>query len=253
MGSLGVVVLAAGLGKRMCSYRAKALHLLGGNPLIQHVLRTAQTLSPERLVIVVGYQAEEVQQACTGDEVLFALQQEQRGTGDAVRAAEESFAGFTGDVLILCGDVPLLTPATLFRLVHCHQDARAVLSLLTVNVDDPAGYGRISRGENGQIRKIIEDQDASVQEKQIQEINSGIFCVRHNFLFSVLRRLRTNNAQGEYYLTDIVSMAVESGYPVQTILVADPFEVTGVNSRKELARMERTLQEEIRSRWMAAG
>jgi bifunctional UDP-N-acetylglucosamine pyrophosphorylase / glucosamine-1-phosphate N-acetyltransferase len=253
MESLGVVVLAAGLGKRMCSAQAKVLHHLGGKPLIQHVLRVAQTLCPERLVIVVGHQADEVQEACRDNGVRFAQQQKQRGTGDAVRAAEKSLAGFAGNVLILCGDVPLLTPATLSRLVHCHQDTKAVLSLLTVSLDDPAGYGRIIRGGDGQVRKIVEDRDASAQEKQLKEINPGIFCARHHFLFSALQRLQTNNAQGEYYLTDIVSMAVESGYPVQTVLVADPFEVTGVNSREDLALMEKTLQERIRSRWMAVG
>lgn len=253
MGSLGVVVLAAGLGKRMCSSRAKVLHHLGGKPLIRHVLRTAQTLCPERLVVVVGHQAGEVQRVCAGEGVLFALQREQRGTGDAVRAAEGSFAGFAGDVLLICGDVPLLTPATLSRLVYCHRDARAVLSLLTVRLEDPTGYGRIIRGENGRIQKIVEERDASAQEKQVQEINPGIFCVRRDFLFPALQRLQTNNAQGEYYLTDIVAMAVEGGGQVQTILVADPLEVAGVNSQEELAHMERALQEKIRSRWMTAG
>jgi bifunctional UDP-N-acetylglucosamine pyrophosphorylase/glucosamine-1-phosphate N-acetyltransferase len=237
----------------MGSSQAKVLHHLGGKPLVWHVLRTAQTLCPERLVVVVGHQAGEVEQACPGNGVVFAQQKDQRGTGDAVRAAEESFAGFAGDVLILCGDVPLLTPATLSCLVHGHQTTKAVLSLLTVSVDDPTGYGRVIRGENGRIRKIIEDRDASAQEKRVQEVNPGIFCARHDFLFPALQRLQTNNAQGEYYLTDIVSMAVESGYPVQTALVTDPLEVAGVNSREELARMEKALQERIRSRWMAAG
>ena len=255
MESLGVVVLAAGLGKRMRSSRAKVLHHLGGKPLVQHVLHTVQTLCPERLVVVVGHQAEEIKRVCASDDVLFAHQKEQRGTGDAVRAAEESFAGFAGDVLILCGDAPLLTPATLSRLVDCHRDAGAALSLLTVHIEDPTGYGRIIRGKNGRIQRIVEEQDASVQEKQVQEVNTGIFCVRYDFLFPALKRVQTNNARGDYYLTDIVAMAVEDDCPVQTVpvTVIDPLEVVGVNSREELARMERALQEKIRSRWMTAG
>ncbi len=250
---LGVIILAAGLGKRMHSSRAKVLHPLAGKPLIRYVLRTAQALSPQRLVVVVGHQAEEVQRVLAGEEVLFALQKEQLGTADAALAAEEHFGPFSGEVLILFGDVPLLTPGTLSCLLQEHQRSGAILSLLTARVENPSGYGRIVRSAEGKIQRIVEERDASAQEKALREINAGIFCVRADFLFPALRQLRKDNAQGEYYLTDLVALAVGQGLRVQAVPASDPSEVAGINSREDLAQMEKTLRQKIRSRWMAAG
>ena len=254
---LGVIILAAGKGTRMRSDRAKVLHHLAGTPLLTHVLRTSQSLHPSRLVVVVGHQAAAVQAAaqaaCGGEGVRFALQQEQRGTGDAVRAAKEQFAGFRGDILIVSGDVPLLTPQTLTQFVTAHQEHRATLSVLTAQRADPAQYGRVMRRSDGQVVRIVEARDASAQEFSVQEINTGIYCVRADFLFSALDRLQPTNAQGEYYLTDIVAAAVRAGLPTRAVLTPDFHEVEGVNSRQELARMETTHQEQLRRQWMDAG
>ncbi|MGH8007922.1 MAG: bifunctional UDP-N-acetylglucosamine diphosphorylase/glucosamine-1-phosphate N-acetyltransferase GlmU [Candidatus Binatia bacterium] len=251
--TLGVVILAAGLGKRMRSAKAKVLHSLAGKPLVFHVIQTTQRLHPDRLVVVVGHQGEEVQRACGSNGLLFAVQREQRGTGDAVRAAQAHFTNFRGDVLIVCGDTPLLTTATLARLVQDHRARQAALSVLTTRLDDPGQYGRVLRTCDGRMRKIVEARDASSEELAVQEINTGIYCVRANFLFAALERLEPINAQGEYYLTDIVAQAVVGGLVTQAILTANPDEVGGINSREDLATMEKTRQAQLRSHWMAAG
>lgn len=253
MEQLGVVILAAGLGKRMRSARAKVLHCIAGKPLLTHVLHATQRLHPDRLVVVVGHQAAKVQHACGEEGVMFARQHEQRGTGDAVRAARAHFTDFHGDVLIVCGDTPLLTTATLARFVQHHHARQATLSALTVRLDDPAHYGRVIRTHERQVVKIVEARDASAEERAVQEINTGIYCVRADFLFAALERLQPLNAQGEYYLTDLVAQAVAAGLPAQAVLTADPDEVGGINSREDLATMEKTRQTQLRSQWMAAG
>ena len=250
---LGVIILAAGKGTRMRSERAKVLHHLAGKPLLTRVIQTCHRLHPSRLVVVVGHQAAAVQEACQEDGVAFALQKEQRGTGDAVRAATVQFTGFRGDMLIVSGDVPLLTSRTLAHFVADHHAHRATLSVLTARRTDPAQYGRVVRGSNGQVVGIVEARDASAQEFSVQEINTGIYCVRADFLFSALGRLQPTNAQGEYYLTDIVAAAVRAGLPTRAVLTPDFHEVEGVNSRQELARMETTRQEQLRRQWMDAG
>jgi bifunctional UDP-N-acetylglucosamine pyrophosphorylase/glucosamine-1-phosphate N-acetyltransferase len=253
MDHLGVVILAAGLGKRMRSAQAKVLHRVAGQPLLSRVIHTTQRLHPDRLVVVVGHQAAEVQRICGGSGVEFALQSEQRGTGDAVRAAGPYFSNFSGDILIVCGDTPLLTTATLARFIEQHKSRHTILSVLTVCLDDPAQYGRVIRASNGQIVKIVEARDASAEERAVQEINTGIYCARADFLFPALERLQPLNVQKEYYLTDIVAQAVSAGLPTQAVATSDPIEVGGINSREELATMEKTRQAQLRSHWMAVG
>jgi bifunctional UDP-N-acetylglucosamine pyrophosphorylase/glucosamine-1-phosphate N-acetyltransferase len=253
MEPLGVVILAAGLGTRMRSAQAKVLHGLAGKPLLAHVLSATQVLRPDRLIVVVGHQADEVQRVCGRDGVLFALQPEQRGTGDAVRSAHPYFLDFRGDVLIVYGDTPLLTTQTLDRFLQHHRAQRATLSVLTVHLDDPAQYGRVIRAPNGNIVKIVEARDASEEECAVREINTGIYCVQANFLFPAVERLQPANAQGEYYLTDIVAQAVRAGLITQAVLTADPDEVGGINSREDLAQMEKTRQAQLRSHWMTKG
>ena len=250
---LGVIILAAGKGTRMCSSRAKVLHGLAGKPLLTHVIHACQRLHPSRLVVVVGHQADAVQQVCGGDDILFALQHEQRGTGDAVRAAQEQFHSFRGDILIIYGDVPLLTTQTLARFVADYRAHQTTLSVLTARLEDPAEYGRIIRQADGQLDRIVEASDASEQELAVQEINTGIYCVDADFLFSALDCLQPTNAQGEYYLTDTVATAIQAGLPTRAVLTSDFYEVEGVNSRQELARMEATRQEQLRRQWMDAG
>lgn len=253
MESLGVIILAAGLGKRMRSAHAKVLHLLAGKPLLSRVITAIQPLQPDRLVVVVGHKADEVQRICGQPGIRFAIQREQRGTGDAVRAAQEHFAGFRGDILITCGDTPLLTTETLTRFLDIHHTQNAAVSVLTVELENAGQYGRIIRARDGQIVKIVEARDASAEERAVREINTGIYCVKASFLFPALERLRPVNAQGEYYLTDIIAQAVAAGLPTQAVLTTDPCEVEGVNSREELATMEKTRQAQLRSHWMSLG
>jgi len=253
MEPLGVIILAAGLGKRMRSEQAKVLHLLAGKPLLSRVMRAIQPLRPDRLVVVIGHKANEVQRICGQPGIRFAIQREQRGTGDAVRAAQEHFSGFRGDILITCGDTPLLTTETLTRFVDAHRMHNATLSVLTVELEDAGHYGRVIRAHNGQVIKIVEARDASPEERVVREINSGIYCVKAEFLFPALERLRPVNIQGEYYLTDIVAQAVAAGLLTHAVLTNDPREVAGVNSREELATMGKTRQAQLRSHWMSLG
>ncbi len=258
---LGIVVLAAGRGTRMRSERAKVLHAIAGKPFIVSVLETAAALAPERLAVVVGHEADEVQRVSDAyfarrpiaGTVSYPRQIEQRGTGDAVRAALPSFEGFEGDVLILYGDVPGLETATLRALVDQHRARNAALSLLTTEVADPAGYGRIVRRPDGSLRGIVEQKDLARDEHEIREINPGIYCVRSRALWPALARLRADNAQREYYLTDIVAMSVAAGETVETRAVADPGEVAGINSREDMANLEQRARKALVEKWMRAG
>lgn len=258
---LGIVVLAAGKGTRMRSDRAKVLHAIAGKPFVVSVLETAAALLPERLAVVVGHEAAEVERVCESyrarhplaGSVSYPRQIEQRGTGDAVRAAERAFDGFEGDVLILYGDVPGLTVATLEGLLEQHRRSGASLSLLTTDVDEPTGYGRILRHPDGSLRGIVEERDLDPADRGVREINPGIYCVRSRALWPALARLRSDNAQGEYYLTDIVAMAVEHGERVETRNVADPGEVAGINSRQDMAMLERRARIALVDKWMRAG
>jgi bifunctional UDP-N-acetylglucosamine pyrophosphorylase/glucosamine-1-phosphate N-acetyltransferase len=253
MESLGVIILAAGLGKRMRSEHAKVLHLLAGKPLLSRVIAAIQPLQPDRLVVIVGHKADDVQRICGRPGILFALQKVQRGTGDAARAAQDYFAEFQGDILITYGDTPLLTTETLTRFLDTHRTRNATVSVLTVELENAGQYGRVIRNGDGQITKIVEARDASAEEQAVREINTGIYCVKAAFLFPALEQLRPVNAQGEYYLTDIVAQAVTAGLPTQAVLTAAPHEVEGVNSREELAAMEKTRQAQLRSHWMSLG
>lgn len=252
---LGAIVLAAGLGTRMRSSRAKVLHEIAGQPLLHYPLRALQPLGPERVVVVVGHQAEAVGKAARAaglDGVTTALQAEQHGTGHAVQCALPALDGFDGDVMILYGDVPFIQTATLDRLVAAHRTNDAVLSLLTVWFQDPTGYGRIVRDDAGRVRGIVEQKDATPAERAIQEVNPGFYCVRTSAL-SLLGQLQANNAQGELYLTDLVALVAGRGERVETVMLERPEEVAGINTRTELARMETTMRTEIVERWMADG
>jgi bifunctional UDP-N-acetylglucosamine pyrophosphorylase/glucosamine-1-phosphate N-acetyltransferase len=253
---IAVVVLAAGLGTRMRSRRAKVLHELAGRPLLHYPLRALATLSPARVVLVVGHQADLVGAAAaeTGTPALESvLQAEQRGTGHAVRCATATMAGFDGDVVVLYGDVPLIRPATLAALVDTHRSQDAALTLLTLHCADPTGYGRIVRDGAGRVERIVEERDASPAERAITEINPGFYCIRSDVLVPLLDRLQPTNAQGELYLTDVVGMAAADGRRIASVAVEDPDEVAGVNSRAELARLERRVRGDLVERLMAAG
>ena len=248
---LHAVILAAGLGKRMRSNRAKVLHPVAGRPMVEHVVRAAEAAGVDRVVVVVGHQGEQVQ-ALLGERVVYARQEEPLGTGHAVLQAEAAVTG-AQDVLVLYGDTPLLDGALLRQLVEAHRQSGAAATLLTVELDDPTGYGRIVRDAGGRVVRIVEEADATAAERAIREVNTGIACYRREPLFAALRRLTPANAQGEYYLVDVVEHLGREGYPVATVTAPDPQQVEGVNDREALARAEAILRQRIRRRWMAAG
>ena len=253
---LGAVVLAAGLGTRMRSTRAKVLHELAGRPLVRFPLDALAALAPDRVAVVVGHQADAVRQAVAAArlrDVRLVVQAEQRGTGHAVRCARDAFAGFPGDVLILYGDVPLIRAETLRTLLEAHRTADADLTLITMCFAHPTGYGRILRAVDGRVVGIVEEKDASPEQRAITEINPGLYVARSTVLFSLLDELRPDNAQGELYLTDVVGLAARGGRRVHTVQAGEPEEVAGINTRGELARMESTLRERMVERWMAEG
>jgi bifunctional UDP-N-acetylglucosamine pyrophosphorylase/glucosamine-1-phosphate N-acetyltransferase len=235
---LDVIVLAAGQGKRMRSELPKVLHPLAGRPLLAHVLETARALAPRKTIVVHGHGAEQVRAAFAGHDVEWVLQAEQLGTGDAVRQALPRLAG-DGEVLILYGDVPLVRPASLQRLADA---ARTGVAVMTAEVDDPSGYGRVLRNQAGGVERIVEEKDASSAERAVREINAGFMALGARRLRDWLAKIGNRNAQKEYYLTDLVGLAVGDGVPVVAVKVEDATEVAGVNSKRELAALERAAQ-----------
>jgi bifunctional UDP-N-acetylglucosamine pyrophosphorylase/glucosamine-1-phosphate N-acetyltransferase len=246
---LDVIVLAAGQGKRMRSDLPKVLHPLAGRALLAHVLETVRSLGARRIVVVHGHGAEAVRAAFPEPDLQWALQAEQLGTGHAVQQAMPQI-GADAQALIVCGDVPLVRAATLQSLVAAAGDGVAVL---TTEVPDATGYGRIVRDKAGRVERIVEHKDASAAERAIREINAGFFALSAARLSGWLGGLKNNNAQGEYYLTDIVALAAVQGVAVTGVMVADHREVAGVNSKHDLAAMERVAQEEQARRLLEAG
>jgi bifunctional UDP-N-acetylglucosamine pyrophosphorylase / glucosamine-1-phosphate N-acetyltransferase len=248
-----VVILAAGKGTRMKSAEPKVLHQAGGLPLIEHVLRTADSLDPATTVAVVGHLADRVK-AALGKRLglRFALQQPQLGTGHALLQAEPHLAGASGTVVLLSGDVPLLRPATLKALVDTHHATGAAATVLTARVHGPHEYGRIVR-ENGRIAAIVEHKDATPEQRAIDEINSGIYAFALEPLFAALKSIGSGNAQGEYYLPDLVGIYRAQGRVVETVLLEDSREILGVNSRRELADVTAILKTTRNEELMAAG
>jgi bifunctional UDP-N-acetylglucosamine pyrophosphorylase / glucosamine-1-phosphate N-acetyltransferase len=242
---LNVLVMAAGLGTRMKSRRAKVLHELGGRPLIAHVVRTAQTFEPKTILVIVGHQAEEVEQAVLaeiGELASFATQEKQRGTGDAVESARSQLESSDSLILLLSGDVPLIRAETLRKLIEHHQKTGAACTILGVRLENPTGYGRIIRDEQDRFEKIVEQKDASEEERKVREINSGIYCFESRDLFEALKRIEPKNQQGEYYLTDVAEILNSSGRKVEVFSHTDPREVSGINTRAELAEFENLLR-----------
>jgi len=247
-----VVILAAGLGTRMKSSLAKALHPLMGRPLIQHVLHAAEDVGPEKSILVLGHQADKVRNASGEHRVEIVLQAEQLGTGHAVQQAAEAIAAASGPVVILCADTPLLTGRTLKAVIDLHQQSRAAVTLLTARMEDPFGYGRVVRGRSGVLR-VVEEKDATVAQKKIREVNAGIYCFDRKFLLSSLSILGKNNAQGEYYLPDTIALAKKKKLVVAALPCKDPDEVMGVNSRYDLSRAEAVMRNRINRKWMLDG
>jgi len=246
---MNIVILAAGQGKRMHSNLPKVLHPLAGKALVSHVIDTARSLSPRRLCLVYGHGGDVVRAALDAPDLAWALQEPQLGTGHAVQQALPLIAD-GGTTLVLYGDVPLIQADTLKRLLRAAENA---LAILTVELPDPQGYGRIVRDAGGRVVRIVEQKDANADERLIREINTGIMAMPTARLGEWLGRLSSNNAQNEYYLTDIVGMAVEEGLPVHTANPLHAWEVLGVNSKVQLAELERIAQRGYAEKLMEQG
>jgi len=249
---LAAVILAAGKGTRMKSDWPKVLHRVCGQPILNYVLQAVNGAGVTKTVIVVGDEWKEV--AKTFDpKAETVVQSERLGTAHALRQSEALLKDFPGDVLVVCGDTPLLKPATLKALVREHMDKNAVASVLTAKMDDPSGYGRVIRGSQGEVTRIVEHKDASPEELQVNEINAGVYCFRVEGLFETLAAISSDNAQEEYYLPDIIDIYVSRGQLVAAYAADSALEVLGINDRSQLAGVEKIMRREIIEQLMASG
>ncbi len=241
---LNVVILAAGLGTRMRSRRAKVLHRAGGLSLIEHVVNAATRIAPPACVtVVLGHQAEQVKELVASSGVRFAVQKRQKGTGHAVSTCRRALASQKGLVVVLYGDGPLLSPATLAELVRRQSASSAAATVITTRLADPTGYGRIVLDRRGRVQAIVEQKAATREQLAIPFINSGIYCFRANLLWKYLAKIRPDNPAHEYYLTDIVELLVRAGHRVDAMEVSNPRELLGINTRAELAEVDRIFRE----------
>ncbi len=250
----------------MRSARPKPLHVLCGRTMVLHVIHALADLGVGRVVVVIGHSGEQVTKAVTEDappglNIDFIEQRVRRGTGDAMAVALEAFPDDDDadddvdgdDILVLPGDTPLLTSATLQALVDAQRRTDAAAAMLTMQLPDPTGYGRVVRDRNGNVARVVEEADASDLERLIDEVNTSIYCFRRSELAPALRRLSPQNAQGEYYLTDVLGVLHDAGYPVVSLVASDPLEATGVNDRSQLAAVEAELRTRVNRRWMGLG
>ena len=251
---LSTIILAAGKGTRMKSDLVKVLHPLLGIPMLSYPIDLSLNgINSGKTIVVVGYQGEKIRAHFTDDRLTFVDQGDPIGTGHAVLCAEDHLKGFKGRVLILCGDVPLLKRDTVRRFIDAHKGNGGAITLMTAILEDPAGYGRIVRVDGGEVQKIVEERDASPGEMSIREVNTGIYCIDSPFLFEALRQVSADNAQGEYYLTDIVAIANEQGRRVYGFAVEDSTEVMGINTRVDLAKADEILRAQFLTQMMLDG
>lgn len=236
------IILAAGKGKRLLSETMnmpKVLRLAAGKPLIGHVLSNIDFIKDEDIVIVAGYKREMVFETL-GDKYVYAVQEEQKGTGHAVMMAKDSFEGYTGDVIVLYGDMPLFKKETYKNLIEAHQNSGADCTILTAITDDKLAYGRIIR-ENGEVVDIVEDKDCTPEQKDIKELNVGVYVFKADVLFSNLDKIKNNNAQGEYYLTDVPKILIGEGKKIASFSTTDSTEILGVNTPEDLELCEKII------------
>lgn len=242
--NIAVIILAAGMGKRMKSQKAKVLHKVLGKPMIIHVTKTAGKIAGDNIIVVVGHQAETVRKTVAEKyEAIFAYQEKQLGTGHAVMCALPYLSDHVKDVVILYGDVPLLTSETVMLLISEHKNNDNDITVLTVELNNPTGYGRVLFGENGNVLKIVEEADANSDEKKIKIINSGIYCVKKDYLKVSLKKIKSDNAQKELYLTDIIEIGNQDRKKVGKIIIDNSNEVIGVNSYQDLQATERLVRD----------
>lgn len=237
------LVLAAGAGTRMKSDKPKVAHEVLGTPMVRWVIDAAHAAGIERIVTIVGHKREEVIPLVPDSQI--AVQEEQRGTADAVLSAHDALADFDGSLVVLSGDCPLITPATIEKLVEMREQADAAVVVLTMQLDDPFGYGRIIRDAQGHVERIVEQKDATPEEAAVCECNSGFYCFDARRLFAALEQVGNDNAQGEFYLTDVLAICREAGEAVCALPTDDPAECLGVNTPEQLARVTRIMQARI--------
>ncbi len=251
--AIAAVVLAAGAGTRMRSRLPKPLHKLCGKPMICHVLEQLKLLAAHPVVVVVGHQREQIMAALAQDNVSFAVQAQQLGTADAVKAARRALGGFSGTLLVTCADVPLLRAETMLQLIEHHRASGAAATVLTAVMEDPTGYGRIVRSRDGCVEAIVEEKEADEQTRAIRECNAGVYAFEAPQLFAVLDQIEPSQVKGEYYLTDAIHLLRQAGQRVEAFPVDEPDEVMGINTRVDLAKAERICRERIRQRIMLEG
>lgn len=236
-GNLAAIILAAGHGKRMKSDLPKVLHTVGGTPLVVHVINQAKSSGAKKIVVVVGHKRELVIPVVENEKVLYAVQEEQLGTGHAAQCALDELENLQGEVIVLSGDVPLLTSETIVKLVEYHRQKNSIATMLTAIAPDPTGYGRVLRDAKGEVKGVREHKDCSEDELKIDEINSGIYLFDAELLREALKKVDNNNAQNEYYLPDVFKLYLKEGRPVAAI--PGTFEeIKGINTREELEAVE---------------
>ena len=246
------IVLAAGQGTRMKSDLYKVLHPVCGKPMVAHVIDNIEKLGAERIVSIVGHGAEKVEETL-GDKSEYALQKEQLGTAHAVQQAEKILENLEGTTIVVCGDTPLIRSETMGALIAHHNESGAKATILTAIADDPTGYGRVIRGENGQVLRNVEQKDASKEEQQVVEINTGTYCFDNKVLFETLKKVTNNNAQGEYYLPDVIGILQAEGALVAAYVTDDFTETLGINDRVVLAEAERVMRHRLAEMHMRNG
>ena len=241
---LAVVVLGAGRGTRMKSPLAKVLHPLLGKPLLSYVLDTVRGLNPDRLILVVGHQADRVRKTFPEKDLEYVLQEEQLGTGHAVQQAEKALEGFEGDIIILCGDAPFIKTASLEALIKKHRETSPACTMLILKSRNIKDFGRVVRGDDKKVHRIVEAREATDDELQIDELNTGVYCFNKILLFKALNILdNNNNTQNEYYLTDTIEYLVNQGLLVETVQSVDDVEFLGINTPQDLEKGERYLKD----------
>ncbi len=242
--NIAIIILAAGLGTRMKSNKAKVLHTLKGRPMINYVVDTAASVAGEDVIVVTGHQSEKVRETVSLEsvETCFAYQDKQLGTGHAVLCALPTLRDFIEEVVILCGDVPLLTSGTVTRLIRKHREQKNDVTVLGVEIEKPEGYGRMITDQDGNLLRIVEEADASSEEKRVRVINSGIYCVQRDFLEASLNQLKPDNVQNELYLTDIIGIGHKRKKKVGLYIGSNSNEVIGINSIQDLNEVENLMQ-----------
>ncbi len=254
MKKLATIILAAGKGTRMKSKYPKVTFKLAGKSFIERVVETAKETGSDKIAVVVGYKKDVVISSISSKEnVSFVEQVEQNGTGHAVMVTEDVLKNFDGNIMILSGDVPLLSSETLAKMIENHNESNSACTVLTAVLDDAAQYGRIVRNQDGSVRKIVEFKDANESEKAIKEINTGIYCFKSEALFSSLKKITNNNKQNEYYLTDTLEILQKNNEKINAVILENSIEAAGVNSPKQLSELENVFYKTIKDKWLDNG